>query len=155
MVLAAAPDVVHFLPVGWWALAGEGTVAALKAYAVALPGEEPLMPPLVEALAHHLHCTMHSALVVGAVTLLVWLVTRSWWLPLLGWWLHVVLDVFTHSADFFPSPVLYPLTYRGFDGLAWNVPWFLALNYAALGLTWWWLLRGRRAAPAVPLRERP
>jgi len=31
-------------------------------------------------------------------------------------------------------PVLYPFTQRGFDGLAWNTPWFLALNYAAIAL---------------------
>lgn len=52
--------------------------------------------------------------------------------PLLGWWSHIVIDVFTHSADFYPSPVFYPLTYWGFDGLAWNTPWFMVVNYLAL-----------------------
>ena len=65
---------------------------------------------------------------------------RTLWIPLLGWWSHIVLDVFTHSADYYPSPVLYPFTQRGFDGIAWNTPWFLALNYAALLLTWLWIL---------------
>ena len=52
---------------------------------------------------------------------------------------------FTHSADFYPSPVLYPITQRGFDGLAWNTPWFLVLNYSALGLIglWLWLARNK------------
>ena len=44
-----------------------------------------------------------------------------------------MIDVFMHSADYYASPVLYPITHRGFDGVAWNTPWFLALNYLALG----------------------
>jgi hypothetical protein len=36
------------------------------------------------------------------------------------------------SADYYPSTVLYPITRQGFDGVAWNAPWFIALNYAAL-----------------------
>ena len=86
---------------------------------------------------------MHSAVVAGAVTLLLWTIRRSLWLPLLGWWSHIVIDVFTHSADYYPSPVLYPLTQRGFDGLAWNTPSFLVLNYLALCAVGGWLWRYR------------
>lgn len=53
---------------------------------------------------------------------------------MLGWWSHILIDVFTHSADFYPSPVFYPLTYWGFDGLAWNTPWFMGINYFLLVL---------------------
>jgi hypothetical protein len=50
--------------------------------------------------------------------------------------MHIVIDVFTHSADFYPSPVLYPVTQRGFDGWAWNDPWQLALNYGLIAIFW-------------------
>jgi hypothetical protein len=53
---------------------------------------------------------------------------------LLGWWSHIVIDVFSHSANFYPAPVLYPITQRGFDGVAWNTPTFLIINYAAIAL---------------------
>ena len=145
VVLAVLPDLFHLLPIaGWWAF-GEGNLAALWAYAVAIPGQEPALPPLVAAWSYHLHCVAHSAIIAGAVTLLVWAVRRSLWIPLLGWWSHIIIDVFTHSADFYPSPVLYPITQRGFDGLAWNTPWFMVLNYSALGLTglWLWLARNK------------
>lgn len=65
--------------------------------------------------------------------------------PLLGWWSHVVIDVFTHSSDYYPSPVLWPVTREGLDGLAWNTPGFVAVNYAALAATYLWLLRRRRS----------
>ena len=144
IVLAALPDVFHFLPVLGWGLFGDGTLAQALAYATALPGQAPGLPPLAGLLTHHLHCTMHSAVVASAVTLVLWAMRGSLWMPLLGWWSHIIIDVFTHSADFYPSPVLYPLTYRGFDGLAWNTPWFMLLNYAALAAVFLWVALARQ-----------
>lgn len=138
--LAALPDVMHLLPIIAWWLVGDGTLATLKAYAFAVPGREPTLPPLVNLTSHHLHCIMHSAVVAGTVAAVFWVTMRSLWIPLLGWWSHIVIDVFTHSAVFYPVPVLYPITERGFDGLAWNTPWFMALNYLALATTVLWLL---------------
>lgn len=141
--LAALPDVLHLLPImGWW-MTGDGSVAVLRSYAMAVPGNEPVLPTMVNLMSHHLHCIMHSAIVAGVVTLLLWCILRCLWIPLLGWWSHIVIDVFTHSAEFYPSPVLYPITQRGFDGLAWNTTWFLALNYVALGVIAVWLFRSR------------
>lgn len=131
---------MHLLPIIAWWLFGDGTFAAIKAYAIAVPGEEPMLPPLVNLWSHHLHCIMHSAIVAGAVTAMSWVITRSLWIPLLGWWSHIVIDVFTHSASFYPVPVLYPITERGFDGLAWNTPWFMVLNYLTLAIIVLWLL---------------
>ncbi len=148
------PDLVHLLPVFAWALTGGGW-GGLQAYVLALPGQEPDMPSWAEQGAHHLHCLFHSGLVLLALHLAVLLVWRleggkrwrpadlprglAW--PLWAWWSHVLIDVLTHSDDFYPSPVLYPLTYAGFDGVAWNRPGFMVLNYVALGLTWAWLFR--------------
>ncbi len=149
LALAAAPDVLHLMPIlAWWAFGGGGWDVVLS-YAVAVPGQEPGLPAMVNLLSHHLHCIMHSAIVAGGVTLLMWAVRRSLWTPLLGWWSHIVIDVFTHSADYYAVPVLYPFTQRGFDGVAWNTPWVLALNYAAIGATTWWVWHSGRA-----LRER-
>ena len=132
LVLAALPDVVHLLPsAAWWAI-GDGSFAAVRGYALAAPGQEPWLPPIIQLLSHHLHCVMHSAPVAALVTALVWAMRRAFWLPLLGWWSHIVIDVFTHSAEFYPSPVFYPVTYWGFDGLAWNTPWFMVANYLAM-----------------------
>ena len=144
VVLAVLPDMFHLLPIAGWWIFGDGSVKALWAYAVAVPGQEPTLPPLVELWSHHLHCVAHSAIVAGAVTLLLWAARRALWVPLLGWWSHIIIDVFTHSADYYPSPVLYPLTERGFDGLAWNTPWFMVVNYTALVAVGFWLWRARK-----------
>jgi hypothetical protein len=144
MALAALPDIPHLLPViGWW-LVGDGTLAALRAVAIAVPGEEAVLPSLVAQWSWHLHCVMHSAVVAGTATLALWALRRALWLPLLGWWSHIAIDVFTHSAAYYPAPVLYPFSQRGFDGLAWNAPWFLLLNYGVLAVLGIALLLSRK-----------
>ena len=147
--MAVLPDLVQLVPIVAWALFSPGGFEAVRAYVHALPGFEPVLPPTVTLLTHHLHCLMHSAIVAGAAALLVWGVLRSFWIPLLGWWSHIVIDVFTHSADFYPSPVLYPITRSGFDGLAWNTPWFMVVNYVALAGAGTWLAwrQRKRQAP--------
>ena len=84
VVLAVLPDMFHLLPIAGWWIFGDGSVQALWAYAVAVPGQEPTLPPLVELWSHHLHCVAHSAIVAGAVTLLLWAARRALWVPLLG-----------------------------------------------------------------------
>lgn len=143
--LAVLPDIVPLLPVLALTAAQPGGFATLLAYANAHPGLEPSLPPLVESLSHHLHCTLHSAVVAAAVTAAAWVVRRSVWIPLLGWWAHIVIDVFTHSAEFYPSPVLYPFTRAGFDGIAWNTPWFMLINYAAMAIALVALILTRRS----------
>jgi hypothetical protein len=137
-------DLGHMLPILGWAGLGDGSLAQLWRYAFALPGQEPVVPSIVAMAAHHLHCTLHSAIVAGLVTLLAWRALHRLWLPLSGWWSHIVIDIFTHSADYYPAPVLYPITQRGFDGIAWNTPWFMVLNYLALAGTGLWLVRKMR-----------
>ena len=63
-----------------------------------------------------------------------------------GWLSHILIDVFTHSADYSSSPVLYPNMQRGFDGLAWSTPWFLVPNYAVLCTVGWWRWTSRSTA---------
>lgn len=147
VAMAALPDVMQFLPLLGWVAAGGSPWTVLFDHALATPGNEPALPASMVLLSHHLHCTFHSAVVAALVTAVVGLVTRSLWLPLVGWWSHIVFDVFTHSADFYAVPVLYPLTYAGFDGIAWNKPWFMAINYAALLVAGLWLLRLREIKP--------
>jgi len=143
VALAAAPDIVPLLPLIAWALAGTAPLALIYSYIVATPASEPSLPPLLTAFIHHLHCTMHSAIVVAGITIVAWVVNRAFPLVLLGWWSHVLLDIPTHSADYYKVSALYPFADIGFDGVAWTDPGFLAINYSLLALVYLLLTRSR------------
>ena len=62
VAMTVMPDIPHLLPSLVWWLFGEGSVSQLLGYAVALPGQEPIVPPWVDSLSHHLHCVTHSVI---------------------------------------------------------------------------------------------
>ena len=149
VAMAMMPDLAQLLPLLGLMIFANGGFAALTSYATALPNFDPALPPAVALVTHHLHCTLHSAVVAMTVTLFAWAATGSLWIPLLGWWSHIAIDVFTHSAGFYPVSVFYPFTEWGFDGLAWNTPWFLLANYVAIGAALLFLVRMQRLRRAV------
>ena len=62
---AVAPDLPHLFPIMAWAIFGDGSMQALGSYAIALPGAEPAVPPVIDTLSHTLHCVTHSAIVAA------------------------------------------------------------------------------------------
>ena len=135
---ALLPDLIHAIPVSIWAILGSGSAwDTILAYALATPGAEPVMPTWVIDTAQAVHCSFHSAVLAGLVSLLIWpggnIKLRY---LLLGWWSHILIDTFTHSADYYPVRTFYPLSEWSFDGWAWNSPTFIATNYLLLGLVY-------------------
>lgn len=49
-----------------------------------------------------------------------------------GWGLHILLDVFTHTANFFPTPILWPFSKFHFSGINWSNRYFMLFNYSVL-----------------------
>ena len=139
--LAVAPDIVPMLPVMAYGLTIPRSSQFILAYITATPGLEPALPAWAVSLTHHLHCAMHSFVVLGSLTAVLWLVQHRFPTVLLGWWSHVLLDIPTHSADYYAVPLFYPVSDRAFSGVAWTEPWVLAANYVALALIYLWLRR--------------
>jgi len=96
-------------------------------------------------LAWSLYQASHSLIVFGAVFGLIWLIARRPWLPMLGWALHIVIDIPTHTARFFPTPFLWPVSPYRFSGISWGNPWFMLVNWSAIAIVYLLLRRtGRR-----------
>jgi hypothetical protein len=143
------PDLVALLPVTGWAVSSSKPLDSILAYVMALPGKEPEMDVWARLAEHHIHCSAHSLIVLSLVTLACWR-----WLPrvlpaLLGWWLHLLLDIPTHSREYYAVTILYPFTEWSFDGIAWTTPWVLAVNYFAL-LIAYATLYAKRARVGAP-----
>jgi hypothetical protein len=69
-------------------------------------------------------------------------------IPLSGWWSHILIDLFIHSADYCALPVLNPITQGGFDGIAWNTPWFMVVNYSSLAVAALFTVKTARSGAA-------
>jgi len=144
VAFGVAPDLVWVVPVTAWSLFQPDPWRIVSEYIMATPGNEPQLPAMVNAVTHHAHCFMHSAIIALVATALARWLKPALLIPLTGWWLHIAIDVPTHSSDYYAVPFLYPITYEGVDGVAWTTPWLLVLNYAVLGLIYWLLIRSRK-----------
>lgn len=105
----------------------------------------------IPTYVHTLYNITHSFVVWAIVFALVWAIMRKPFLPMFAWPLHIILDIFTHSTDFFPTPFLWPVTEYRFDGVSWGAPaifftnlFLLALSYAIWAIRWY--IRKKRLA---------
>jgi hypothetical protein len=98
-------------------------------------------PPVAEenvlsngfSLAPHLYPYSHSIVIFSVAFIIVWIIYRRPRWELLGWALHIVIDIFSHSVDFYPTPFLFPISsYHFTHGIAWSNKWYMIINYTAL-----------------------
>lgn len=84
-------------------------------------------------LTAYLYQYSHSIIIFLAIFGLVWLVLKRPYFPLLGWLLHILLDIPSHSIEFFATPFLFPISnYRFPYGVMWSTGWFMIVNYSLL-----------------------
>jgi hypothetical protein len=99
-------------------------------------------PMTMEAMSHmavlryavYSYNYTHSLVVFTAVFLVVvaWRRGRIYW-PLFGWLFHIVLDVFTHKAEFFATPIFFPISnLKYLHEFSWAEPHFLLANWIVL-----------------------
>lgn len=144
----AMPDVFAFAPLFAW-LFFKIFVVGDMGFA-SIPHPEEFEPPqadtfFVYQLTNFLYSLSHSLVVFILVFVLLWLLRKKV-LELFGWGLHILIDIPTHSFQFYPTPFLWPFSDWKFDGLSWIDPWFLVLNYSALFLVWIFIRVYRRRA---------
>ena len=58
-----------------------------------------------------------------------------------GWLMHILIDIPTHSLDYYATRFLWPVSDYRIDGIAWWTPWFWAATYGALGVAWFVIWR--------------
>lgn len=102
-------------------------------------------------LASTLYRYSHSLVVFGivAIAVLLYCYTLKKRIPfeMLGWPLHIFMDIPTHTYQFYPTPVFWPISEWRYDGVSWAHPEFLAVDYLLLVLVFgffYWRRRTRR-----------
>ena len=99
---------------------------------------------LIPSYVGSLYNITHSLVVFAVIFLLIWLWKKKPFLPLAAWGLHILVDIPTHSAKFFPTPFLWPLSDYKFNGTNWGQPYIFLPNLAlliVLYLWWFWSKR--------------
>jgi hypothetical protein len=86
-----------------------------------------------DGLSMNLYHFSHSLIIWVFVFGIVWFIFKHPRLELLGWLLHILIDIPSHAADFYPTPFLFPISnYHFTHGISWRNPWFMIINYSLL-----------------------
>ena len=88
-----------------------------------------------------LYSLSHSLVIFAIVIISIYIIKRKVLYVLLGWGLHIILDILTHTKEFFPTPFLYPLSNFLINGITWRQNWFLITNYIVLTTIFTYLYR--------------
>ena len=135
LAFGAAPDVLSF-----------GAVFVREFLSHAPFGSPPDVATLPGYVLNMYHIT-HSLVVALAAFAVVYAFLRRKALPMLAWPLHILLDIPTHSLEFFPTPFLWPFATPFVDGVPWSTPWVFYLNWTLLvGAYIIWRFRKRAKA---------
>lgn len=88
-------------------------------------------------LAAYLYQFSHSIVIFAMVFVLVWVISKRPRYELLGWLLHILIDIPSHSVEFYPTPFLFPISeYRFPYGISWANLWYMIINYSLLAIVW-------------------
>ena len=99
------------------------------------------IPVYVSIIYSYTHSIVIWLIVFGLVVL--WRRGRVWW-PLSAWLVHILVDIGTHTYEFFPTPFLFPLSSWKINAINWADPTFMIVNYSLLLLAYLEIYRRRR-----------
>jgi len=71
---------------------------------------------------YSLYDISHSMVIASIIIFIVYKINKEFAFPMLAWPAHIILDFFTHSIEFFPTPILWPISDFKFDGIPWSNP---------------------------------
>lgn len=128
------PDLFAFVPVFIWMFFSVifGTLAFSD-----LPHPDAVEPArrdtlLIFRFTAQLYQFSHSIIIFFIIFALAHAILRRPVWELGAWLFHILIDIPTHSYQFYPTPFLWPLSGVMVDGISWGTPWFMIANYSIL-----------------------
>ena len=82
----------------------------------------------------------HSLVIFFIIFGVIYYITREIPWVIGGWLLHILIDVPTHTREFFPTPFLWPLSGFKISAISWGNPYFMIFNYSLLVVVYIYLL---------------
>lgn len=114
-------------------------------------------PVDIPSFVHSLYDVTHSLIIFALVFAVVWLIRQKPLWELGAWGLHILVDIPTHSAAFFPTPFLWPVSDFTVDGHNWSRPEIFIPNVILLvGLyMWFYVIKPRRQKRVMEALQKP
>ncbi len=85
---------------------------------------------------YSLYDASHSIIVFTSVFMITWAVRGKPLWELIAWGIHIIVDIPTHSEEFFPTPFLWPVSRYTFPGISWGNPKIMFPNLIALAVVY-------------------
>ena len=98
-------------------------------------------PPELEAIPNWVFVSYdfgHSFITSLFFCLIVFFYNKKIAYAMLAWPLHVLLDFPFHSADYFPTPIFWPISSYKFDGIPWSNPFVFYPNIIGIIIIYFW-----------------
>ena len=81
---------------------------------------------------YDLYDISHSMVTALVFIAIAYKINKDFAWPMLAWPMHIIVDFFTHSIEFFPTPILWPISDYRFDGVPWSNPYVLVINLSLI-----------------------
>lgn len=150
------PDIFAFaVPFLWMAFSVTigGMAVSQFPNAVSFEPVDPALAP-VFSLVHVLYSLSHSLIIFALITGISYLLFKDKTVYLGGWLIHILIDIPTHSYDFYPTPIFWPLSDWKLNGIKWANGWVLIANFALLAVFYFWLWRKEKRMRKAKGRKR-
>jgi hypothetical protein len=99
---------------------------------------------IIPTYVYELYDVTHSLVTFTVVFVLAWLFLRRPMWVMLAWPFHIIMDIFTHSSAFFPTPFLWPILDYRFSGISWGHPMIFFPNVLLLALCYYLWRRSKK-----------
>lgn len=110
-------------------------------------------PPAMSSIPSYvssLYNVTHSLVVFVVVFLIAWLILKRPPLVMLAWPLHIIVDIFTHTSAFFPTPFLWPIFNVKVSLISWADPRIFIPNVLLLLIVYAiYYVRSKKASARV------
>ena len=71
----------------------------------------------------YLYDFSHSIIIAFIFIIITYKFNKHICFTMLAWPLHILIDFFTHSIKYFPTPIFWPISEYRYDGVPWSNPW--------------------------------
>ena len=94
---------------------------------------------------YDLYDISHSMVTALVFIAIAYKINKDFAWPMLAWPMHIVVDFFTHSIEFFPTPILWPISDYRFDGVPWSNPYVFGINFVLIFVIFFYRWKNKKA----------